>query len=162
MPLSGSAGGERPPFGQTPTPGRNRDGTFAADNTASLTHGGRSRQVQRAQLPGQSEQRRQLADKRAAIVADLGGVDALSRLQLDLVDRYLELDTVASWLGGNLIGQRPLTAKGRTRAALSAYLSVVDRLQRVSAALGLARRQKSVSLDHYLTDTYPESAPSLS
>ncbi len=90
MPLSGSAGGERPPFGQTPTPGRNRDGTFAADNTAGLTHGGRSRQVQRAQLPGQSEQRRQLTDKRAAIVADLGGVDALSRLQLDLVDRYLE------------------------------------------------------------------------
>ena len=137
--------------------GRNPDGTFTRGNTASVTHGGRSRQVQRAQLPAQAERRHQLAEKRAAIVDDLGGEAVLSRLQLDLVNRYLELDTVASWLGGNLVAEGPLTAKGRSRAALSAYLTVVDRLQRVSTALGLARRQTSVSLDHYLADTYSES-----
>ncbi len=137
--------------------GRNPDGTFARGNTASVTHGGRSRQVQAAQCPEQRERRQHLAEKRTAIVADLGGEATLSRLQLDLVDRYLELDTVAAWLGGTLVAEGPLTAKGRSRAALSAYLTVVDRLQRVSTALGLARRQKSVSLDHYLADTYSES-----
>ena len=132
------------------------------ENTASLTHGGRSRQVQGAHLPEQSEQRRQLTDKRAAILADLGGVDALSQLQRDLVDRYLELDTIASWLGGHLLAEGALTAKGRARAALSAYVTVVDRVHRVSTALGLARRQKSVSLDQYLTDTYATPTSSTS
>ena len=56
----------------------------------------------------------------------------------------------------------PLTAKGRTRTALSAYVTVVDRVQRVSAALGLARRQKAVSLDQYLTDAYEDAESSRS
>lgn len=101
-----------------------------------------------------------LAKKREAIVSDLGGESALSQLQLDLVERYLELDTVASWLGGNLMADGPLTAKGRSRAALSAYLTVVDRLHRVSAALGLTRRKRPVTLDKYLTDTYAKSESS--
>lgn len=124
--------------------------------------GGRSRQVQGAQLPEQADRRRHLAEKRAAIVADLGGEAALSSLQRDLVDRYVELDTVASWLGGNLVTEGPLTAKGRTRAALSAYVTVVDRVLRVSSALGLARRPRAVSLNQYLTDTYKDAGSSRS
>ena len=78
---------------------------------------------------------------------------ALSQLQRDLVDRYLELDTVATWLGGNLIAEGPLTAKGRTRAALSAYVKVVDRVHRLSTALGLERHQRRVpSLSEVLRD----------
>ena len=78
---------------------------------------------------------------------------------MTLIDRYPELDTVASWLGGNLVAEGPLAAKGRTRAALSAYVTVVDRVHRVSSALGLARRQKAVTLGQYLADTY-EATPS--
>ena len=110
-----------------------------------------------AELTEQASVRQGLADKRAAILSDLGGEAALSRLQLDLVDRYVELDTVASRLGGNLVAEGPLTAKGRTRAALSAYLAAVDRVHRLATALGLARRQKTVSLTQYLTDTYPDT-----
>ena len=113
-----------------------------------------------AELSEQIGVRQTLAAKREAIITDLGGEAACRRLQLDLVERYLELDTVASWLGGNLMADGPLTAKGRSRAALSAYLTVVDRLHRVSAALGLTRRKKPVSLNQYLTETYakPESS----
>ena len=74
-----------------------------------------------------------------------------------MVDRYVELDTVPSRLGGNLVAEGPLTAKGRTRAALSAYLAAVDRVHRLATALGLARRKKTVSLTQYLTDTYPDT-----
>ena len=91
-----------------------------------------------------------------AFSAPLGGEHTLSQLQIDLVDRHLELDVVATWLGGNLLAEERLTAKGRSRAALSAYLTVLDRVHRVSSALGLARRQKAVSLNQYLTDTYED------
>lgn len=113
-----------------------------------------------AALVEQAVVRGVVAKKRAAILTDLGGEAQCSQLQLDLVDRYLELDTVAAWLGGHLVAGGPLTAKGRTRAALSAYVSAVDRAQRVATALGLARRQKRVALDQYLRDTYVTPGPS--
>lgn len=128
----------------SPRSGRHADGTFARRNRVALTHGGRSRQVREAQLPGQVEVRVQRADKRAAILADLGGESQVSQLQQDLIDRYVELDTVAAWLGGHLVAHGPLTAKGRHRAALSAYVSVVDRVHRLATALGLARRPRPV------------------
>ena len=99
---------------------------------------------------------------RASLLTDLGGEDTLSQLQIDLVDRYLELDVIATWLGGNLLAEGPLTAKGRSRAALSAYLTVLDRVQRVSSALALARRPRAVSLNQYLTDTYEDAGSSRS
>ena len=152
--------GDRAPSEPSPSSGRGANGRFGPGNRTALTHGGRSSQVAGAWLPEQAAVRSALAEKRAAILADLGGDTQCSQLQLDLVDRYLELDTVASWLGGHLVAAGPLTAKGRARAALSAYLSVVDRAQRVAATLGLARRQKQVSLNQYLSDTYTKPGSS--
>jgi hypothetical protein len=51
---------------------------------------------------------------------------------------------VGEYLAENLMKQGPLTSKGRQRAALTAYLSVVDRTQRIAASLGLSRREKAV------------------
>ena len=162
MTISGPEDFRSPPSGEPPASGRNRDGTFAVANTFSLTHGGRSAQIRAAQLPEQAGLRAELAAKRASLLTDLGGEDTLSQLQIDLVARYLELDVVATWLGGNLLAEGPLTAKGRSRAALSAYLTVLDRVQRVSSALGLARRPRAVSLNQYLTDTYEDAGSSRS
>ena len=157
MTLSESNRGESPPFEEHPASGRNPDGTFAPGNVAALTHGAHSRQVREAERPEQAPTRAQLATKRAAILEDLGGEAKVSQLQRDLVDRYLELDTVASWLGGNLIAVGPLTAKGRTRAALSAYVTTVDRVHRLAAALGLGRRAKQVALPDYLAQAYGDT-----
>ena len=154
MAISDSDQGESPPSDEPSASGRNPDGTFAKGNVAALRHGLRSQQVRSGALPEQASERARLMEKRAAILTDLGGDTEVSQLQQDLIDRYLELDLVASWLGGNLIAQGPLTAKGRTRAALSAYVIVVDRVHRVASGLGLARRSKPVSLDDYLGRTY--------
>ena len=162
MVAKGPGTGAGLPSAELSASGRNPDGTFARSNVAALKHGGRSAQVRAAQLPEQAGLQPVLARKREAIISDLGGDTTLSQLQQDLVERYLELDTVASWLGGNLMADGPLTAKGRSRAALSTYLTVVDRLHRVSAALGLTRRKKQVSLDQYLTNTYAKSEPKTS
>ena len=157
--MSGNTGrhGDHAASAPTLSSGRGQDGRFRPRNRAALQHGGRSIQVASSPLPGQAVVRNTLAEKRAAILVDLGGEAACSQLQLDLVDRYLELDTVAAWLGGHLVAEGPLTAKGRSRAALSAYVTTVDRVQRIASTLGLARRQKQVSLDRYLRDTYRPS-----
>ena len=61
---------------------------------------------------------------------------------------------MATRLGEHLVAEGPLTAKGRTRAALSAYVSVADRLLRLAMALGLRRRPKHVALEDYINDAY--------
>ena len=84
-------------------------------------------------------------------MADLGGEERLGQLQQDLIDRYLELDTVAAWLGGHLVARGVLTPTGRSRAALRAYLQVLDRQHRLATALGLRRQARSVpTLDEVL------------
>ena len=136
--------------GHDPTNGR-----FIAGNTDSLKHGAFSRQVRDALLPEQAEVLAALADKRAEIERDLGGTESLSTLARDMAGRYLELCVVADYLGHKLVTEGPLTPKGNQRAALTAYLGVVDRLQRLAFALGLERRQKPVQT---ITDIMREHA----
>jgi hypothetical protein len=104
-----------------------------------LTHGRRSRSIARGALlpPGAPLP----ADRAAAVLADLGDV---STLQASLVTRYVHVELVAEWLEGNLLAQGVLTGKGKRRAAVSAYLSVVDRLARLAGQLGLERRPRQL------------------
>jgi len=62
-----------------------------------------------------------------------------------LADTFVELAAVQNYLGGRLATEGPLTAKGRTRALLSAYLSVTDRLVRLAQVLGIEPRVKDVA-----------------
>jgi len=133
------------PSGECSTHGRDNRGRFAAGNLAAFVHGARSRQVQQASLPAQVEALAILAERRQAIEADLGGADALSVLTRDMVTRYLELSIVADYLGGRLVTEGPLTTKGRQRAALTAFLGVVDRQTRLASTLGLDRRPRALT-----------------
>jgi hypothetical protein len=130
--------------------GRDGRGRFATGNLAALKHGGRSQQVQRGLLPDQAEALAALAEARSEIEGDLGGVDVLSRLTRDTVARYLELSLVAGYLADRLVTEGPLTGKGRQRAALTAYLGVVDRLSRLAQQLGFEKQVKKVGLDDVL------------
>jgi hypothetical protein len=133
------------PKPETPASGRRADGTFAPGNTERLQHGLYSRQVRNALLPEQAEVLAALAEKRSAIERDLGGSEAVGALSRDLVDRYIELSVIADYLGQRLATEGPLTTKGRQRAALTAYLGVVDRVHRLAVSLGLERRTKPVN-----------------
>ena len=133
-----------PPSPEPPTPGRTSRGTFAPGNAHALRHGLYSRQMREALLPEQAEARAALAEQRKAIEDDLGGADALSALTRDLVGRYVELRLVCEFLAHQLATVGPLTGKGRQRAALTAYLAVVDRLNRLAVSLGLERKAKRV------------------
>ena len=128
--------------------GRNPDGTFAAGNRNSWKHGAYSTQTRRA-LVEDPAAAAALAEHCQEIETDLGG--NASRLERDLVRRYVETAALADHLGRHLTHGGALTATGRARAALSAYLRVLDRQHRLAAALGLERRARPVEeVDHYL------------
>jgi hypothetical protein len=107
-----------------------------------LTHGGRSIGVKLALM---DVKRAALAERRAGILADLGGAENVSTIKSDLVERYLELQVVGDWLGGNLLAEGVMTTKGKTRAATTLFLSVVDRLERLGKTIGLERRERDLS-----------------
>jgi hypothetical protein len=132
------------PSPEPPTAGRRANGTFAPGNATALRHGLYSRQMREALLPEQAEARAAIAEQRRAIEDDLGGNEALSALTRDLIGRYVELRLVADFLGHQLATVGPLTGKGRQRAALTAYLAVIDRLNRLALSLGLERKAKRV------------------
>jgi hypothetical protein len=106
-------------------------------------HGARSLHVRLALL---AECRSALAERRNGILADLGGPDGLSIIRTDLVERYLETSLLAEWLGGNLLAEGALTAKGKARAAATLYLQVLDRVSRLASTLGLDRRAKRLNV----------------
>ena len=130
-------------------------GWFRPGNTAALKDGRRSRRVLAGLMPEQAEARAALAERVAAIVGDLGGKETLSALAVGQVQRHAKLELVDTFLWENLQRHGPLTGKGHTRAALTAWLSVVDRLQKSAATLGLQRVARKVpSLDDYLRRRY--------
>lgn len=121
--------------------GRDRSGKFTAGNRAALVHGGRS-QAHVARLV--EDARAALAEQQQAIVADLGGADQLSTLQLDLVGRYAVAGALLSWMEDELLRTGVVTSKGRKRALFGAYAVQLGNVSRLAQALGLERRVRRV------------------
>jgi hypothetical protein len=113
---------------------------------APIRHGARSGRVANLELPEQAEARAALADRVQAILVDLGGPAGLSTVATGLAERHAKLELVSEYLFDRLQRFGPLTGKGYTRAALTGWLAVVDRLHRSAVTLGLERRSKSVDL----------------
>jgi hypothetical protein len=82
-----------------------------------------------------------LTAARAELRGELGDVGVVKG---SLADAFVELAAVRDYLGGRLAAEGPLTGKGRTRALLTAYLSVVDRQVRLAQVLGVERRTRPV------------------
>ncbi|MCC7033836.1 MAG: hypothetical protein IT179_13505 [Acidobacteria bacterium] len=77
-----------------------------------------------------------LAERRQALHRELANIGII---KTELADAFIELAAVRNYLGGRLAAEGPLTGKGRTRALLTAYLSIVDRQTRLAALLGTDR-----------------------
>jgi hypothetical protein len=107
-----------------------------------LKHGARSALAHAGELPEQAEARAAVAERERAIVSDLGG--ALTEIAMGQVRRHVRLELVAEAVWQNVQAIGPLSAKGRARSALNAWLQIVDRLHRSALALGLERRSRPV------------------
>ncbi len=71
-------------------------------------------------------------------------LDAAGVVKSALADTFVEVDSIRCYLAERVEHEGPLTGKGRTRAVLSCYLSVVDRLVKLATLLGLDRRMKQI------------------
>lgn len=119
-----------------------RPGQFATSRLSAMKTGLHSELVRQGLLPEQQQAVQAMHERRAAIVDDLG-VD-LSQVKQDVLQRYLEAGLIADYLFDNIQRNGVLTAKGRNRAACSAYLQVLDRQVRLGQLLGLERRTRQV------------------
>ena len=88
------------------------------------------------------EQAQPLQEREAEILNDLGGADHVSHVLRGLVPRYVTLEAIADNMERNIMLHGVLTGKGKTRAATTTYLHVIDRLQRMAVTIGLKRRAK--------------------
>ena len=116
---------------------RGTDGRFLKGTLAALTHGLRART-----LLEQPELAEAHAEKVQAIEADLGA--DLSTLKASAVREAARLALIVDSLGHDLLTKGVITPKGKTRAALSAYVMTLDRLTKLQTLLGLERRTKTV------------------
>lgn len=119
--------------------GRQANGQAGQGNFFGLKTGLRS-----AQLLDQPDIAAWHREEVAAILTDLGGDEELSALARTTVCEVARLKVILSALGTELLEGGVLTPKGRGRAAMTVYLQVLDRYQRLAASLGLERRQKPV------------------
>ncbi len=111
-----------------------------------LPKGGlRSPRAQDALLPGQEAMRAVLEDHRRQWLNDLGGDEQLSFAARDLVNRGLRLHVLLDTLEARMEREGVLSAKGRTRASATLYLTILDRVMRIYQQLGLERKVRPVN-----------------
>lgn len=131
------------PFFDKPS-GRDSSGRFATGNMCALKTGEFSEQIRTEALES-SEAVAVLAKRREAVAADLGG--DLSTIKGDLVERYVQIVALGDHFAGALIVEGPKTLAGRTRQALTTYLSLADRQRKLAELLGLERTAKQLPTD---------------
>jgi len=74
----------------------------------------------------------------------MGGAAEMSASALALAGELARLQIVAAALGDNVLKHGPLTGRGRARAAVNLWLSVVAQQERLAARLGLQRHSRRV------------------
>jgi len=119
-----------------------RCGAWLPGNQQRMEHGGYSMAVRQGLTP---DAKASMATKRGQLLNDRGGTDECGQVEVDLIERYVELDQVARHLLGRLATEGFWTERGRMRAAFAAWLQVVDRWQRCAVILGLERRARDLS-----------------
>lgn len=121
----------------SPEPPASNSGQFQPGNTAALRHGAyRSLDRPEALIA--------IAGKREEIAQHLGGEPSL--IQSDLVTDYARLDVLIESVAANIEVGGIFTPKGRSRAAVTLLLALMDRRLRLATTLGIERKTKQIDL----------------
>jgi hypothetical protein len=104
-----------------------------------------------------------LCEWRATIIADLGGADAVTQMQLTVIETAartkLLIDSLDAWLLA--VDGRIINKKTQTLYSIVVQRgTLVDSLGRAMASLGLERRGKTIAnLADYVAGKYPAKDP---
>jgi hypothetical protein len=142
---------ETTPTSESGAAQRDGHGRFRPGHSVTLKHGRYSERAQTALLPEQDTLRRELAQLRDELIADLGGPERVGVVMGQAAESYLRLWTLAETLWAGIEKHGPLTPKGRQRAATSLLLQILDRMTRLAQQLGMERRLKPANtIDDYI------------
>jgi hypothetical protein len=83
-----------------------------------------------------------IAEKREEVVQHLG--DTASVIQRDLAHDYARTHVIIETVFANIEQSGVFAPKGKTRAAVTLLMSLLDRRMRLAQAIGLERRTKPV------------------
>ena len=81
---------------------------------------------------------------RTALESDQGGADAMTIIQAGYVRRLVEVEALCRLLGADLRAHGIFTAKRRVRNTFGAFLTAVEKWDRLAQRLGMGRRQRDV------------------
>lgn len=110
-------------------------GSFLPGNEAAMVHGGRRFELARSPM----DEARRIA-LRDAVVADLGGEDAVSEVMAALVEDFAFAVVLRDLLAAHLMAVGPLTNRNQKRAAVDAWHRASARAERLATKLGLERK----------------------
>lgn len=98
-----------------------------------------------------------VAEFKAQVITDRGGLDELSAIEAARIGHLAEVETTLRLLASDIARNGLLTKKGRTRTVFGRWLEALDRWQKLAAHIGDGRRARQVpSLSAYLAQTAPE------
>ena len=141
-------------------PRRWSDGTVRPGAALHLTHGAYAEGPRRAQL---ADRLGDLAGFRAALESDHGGADTLTTIRAGYVRRLTEVEGLCRLLGSDLVTRGIFTAKGRVRNTFGAFVTAVEKWDRLAQRLGLERRTRDLNdmsiTDYLKTDQTDETNP---
>ncbi|ODS55797.1 MAG: hypothetical protein ABS36_09425 [Acidobacteria bacterium SCN 69-37] len=119
-------------------------------NQIRRTHGMYSfRDRGEAALP--PDTRLSVADFKAQVVSDRGGLEELSAIEAARIGHLAEVETTLRLLASDLATRGLTTAKGRVRSTFSRWLEALDRWEKLAGHIGDGRRARQApSLAAYL------------
>lgn len=140
QPASGSFADAKAALTQLRRGGRASDGTFTAGNLGALKTGEHCDRL--LEEPALAAFHRDRVD---AITKDLGGAAGLSTSSAQLVAELARVQLFTEALGENVMQHGALTGRGKTRAAVNVYLTLLERQVKLAQMLGLDRKQKELN-----------------
>jgi len=81
---------------------------------------------------------------RAGVIADKGGMENMTTIEIAVVRRLSELEATARLLGADLAQRGVLTPRGRVRGVYRQWLETLDRFDKYCARVGPERRARQV------------------
>src|SRR5262245_6780732 len=112
--------------------------------------------------PPSPEEEQAMAEERAAIIMDQGGLENVSTLRLHTIDLYVAERWKYERIGRYLPPLPELVAKRRRRVwrLVQDHSAVGQRVQNLAVAIGLERRAKDVDLAESFAAVHRESSQS--
>ena len=130
-------------------PQRCTGGHVLAGNQVARKHGIRAFE-QRGESALPADLRVSVDDFKMQVIADRGGLDALTAIQRGCIVRLSEVETVSRLLASDLAQRGLFTPRGRVRSTLQRWLEVIDRWERLAQRIGMDRRNQVVTLSERL------------